>query len=109
MRMKDADRAYHLRRIGRLKWREIAEKTQYSSKEGANMAAAAFAKRHNLEWPLPLPLSNGELAYCFARESKEWDDIAEMLHIPSVKRCRNAARHYASRHKLPWPPAWIKE
>ena len=106
--MKDADRAYSLRRYSRLKWRVIAELTQYTSKEGANMAAANYARKRGLPWPLPSALSRGEIAYNDRRDGEEWEEIRKTLEFPSIKRCRDAARHYATRYNLEWPPAWIR-
>ena len=107
--MKDADRAFFLRKYSRLSWQVIADKTEYKSREGANMAAANYARKHNFPWPLPPAYSKGEIGYLFLRENGSWDDCQTLLGFDTRKKVMDAVRYFARKHKLPWPPRWENE
>ena len=107
--MKDADRAYFLRMYSRVTWEVIAQRTQYNSRNGANMAAARYAKNHDLPWPLPPALSRGEIGYHDLRDGEDWDETRKDLGFPPMKALKDSVRHYAKKYKLPWPPRWEEE
>lgn len=104
--MKDADRAYFLRKYSRLTWQVIANKTEYDSREGANMAAANYAQKHSFLWPLPPAYTRGEIGYIELRDGSSWLQVQNMLGFDTRKKAMDAVRYYARKHKLPWPPRW---
>ena len=104
--MKDADRAFFLRKYSRLSWKVIAAKTEYKSREGANMAAANYARKHNFLWPLPPAFSRGEIGYIELRDGSSWLQVQTMLGFDTRKKVMDAVRYYAKKHQLPWPPRW---
>jgi len=67
------------------------------------VAAKAWAKEHNLTWPAPI-ISGGQRAYRMRQTGAYWRVIGQLLgyrHRPGVVA---AARAYASKNQLTWPP-----
>lgn len=101
-KMGRGERAWRLKKFGRLSWSKIAERVGYADQPVACRAAYRYAMKAGKEWPLPSKLSAGEMYYLeWVNSGMTWDELGEEFDR-KPDHIRQSAWKWAYRHKKPW-------
>jgi|11_taG_2_1085331.scaffolds.fasta_scaffold96471_2 hypothetical protein len=100
--MKRGETAYWLRVRTNASWASIASDSGFTTGRGTMSAAKAYAKNHNLAWPLKR-YTKGAAIYKARRVGMTWMAIS-IRYKQTIEQIQSCAYKYAVRHDYAWPP-----
>ncbi len=101
MKIKPED-SYNYRLFWRVSWRKVALALGYKTAHTAMRAAARYAKKKNLPWPLSAATEGAQI-YRARQHGISWLRLMNETG-KSADQLQRVAYKYAIRHDKQWPP-----